>query len=359
MTNVIYLVFEIISLIFLKLAYDNKTNCPKVMWKIKKSSIFLTISFIFLSSLVCFRGVEVGRDTQAYVNVFIRIVNGTASSVDLSWIGPGYRIICKTIGIIFGSKYYILNFIIGFLTMYLFYKTIWENSNIPWLSMWIFISTCLYFQTFNQARQMLAIAIIFYSIKYIDEKKFKKYLIGVLLAASIHTSAIIMLPLYFIGRLEVNKKNITKYILLSIILYLGMIYIRKLLLMTTYGQIYFGTDYDVEGKTSTIVNLLVRIILLITTLILGNKEKKVQYKSLYNMAILCVISQLLTINTYIFGRITTYFFTSFILLIPNVIPKKNNQLIQLICFVAFALYYYVYYTSTASAMGVTIYKFFA
>ena len=358
MTILIYVIFEIIALFFLKLAQNNRTNGKHTKGKVKKSTIYLIISFCSLAFLVCFRDVSVGKDTSAYANVYLRIINGNASIEDLQWLGIGYRIICKIVGFFAGNTYYILNILVGFVTIYLFYKTIWENSEIPWLSIYILISTCLYYQTFNQARQMLAIAITFYALKYIKENNFKKYLIFILISTSIHSSAIVMIPFYLIANKKIDRKNTIKYIIIAFILCFGMYYVRKLLLMTTYGQVYFGTQYDLEGKTSSVLNFVIRICLLIMCFILGNKDMKEKYRYLYNSAIICTIIQLLTISTYTFGRVTTYFFISYILLIPNILPKKDKKIYIYFLVIVFALYHFIYYKSTAITMGVQEYKFF-
>lgn len=56
----------------------------------------------------------------------------------------------------------------------------------------------VYFSAFNGMRQWIASIILFWAIKYIWNDNFIKYFICVILASTIHISALIMIPVYFI-----------------------------------------------------------------------------------------------------------------------------------------------------------------
>lgn len=363
-TIIIYLVFEICSLFFLSLAKKHRTNKKTERGKIKLSTIYIILSLIPLLVLIGFRNISVGVDTQSYVQAFGRIINNTLTTADKNWLGIGYTAICKLIGFVIGNNYICLNMIIGFLTLFFFYKAIWNNSDIPTLSLYIFISMCLFYQTLNQSRQMLAIAIVFYSIQYIKTKNIKGFIFFVLLATTIHSSAIVFLPFYYLCRLNINKKNMCIYIGISFFCYFFFDILLSFINQTTYGQIYQNTSYYTESLSS-ILNLGVRVIMLILVLIFSKKtiNEDENNKIFYNLVIWCTIIQLLTTKIYIFGRITTYFFTSYILLIPNIInsiakDRKNRELYIAIVLLGFALYHLIYFQNTAINSGYDTYKFF-
>lgn len=62
--------------------------------------------------------------------------------------------------------------------------------------------------SFNGVRQYLAATVLMLGYRYIQEKKFFKYAITVLIAYCFHSSAIVMLVLYFIMRSKINYRNI-------------------------------------------------------------------------------------------------------------------------------------------------------
>ncbi len=364
-TIIIYALFEICSVFFFIKAEKHRKDEKSVIGKIKISTIFLILSFIPLLVLVGFRDISVGVDTDNYALAFDRIINNDMTSADRNWLGFGYIAIGKIIGAVFGDNYIYLNLTIGFLTLFFFYKAIWKNSDIPTLSLYIFISMCLFYQTFNQSRQMLAIAILFYSIQYIKTKNLKGFIFFVLLATSIHSSAIIFLPFYYLCRLNINKKNICFYAMISIFGYLFFDTILVLINGTNYGQIYQKTNYY-KASSSSSLNLIIRMGMLVATMFFCKTtiHENQNNKIFYNLIIWCTIMQLLTTKMYILGRITTYFFTSYIILIPNIVnsiakDNKNKTNYIAILIVLFALYHFVYFKSTAMNSGYDVYKFFS
>lgn len=55
-----------------------------------------------------------------------------------------------------------------------------------------------YNNSMNNVRQWVAVAIVFYGVRYCFEKKFTKYVFTIIAAAGFHVSAAFMLPMYFI-----------------------------------------------------------------------------------------------------------------------------------------------------------------
>jgi len=88
----------------------------------------------------------------------------------------------------------------------------------------LLLFVCLYalfpfalFHSMSFIRQGVVITIILYSSKYICMRKIKQYIFFVLLAAFIHSSAIVMLPVYFLGRIKLKLQWHIISILISIL----------------------------------------------------------------------------------------------------------------------------------------------
>ncbi len=75
-----------------------------------------------------------------------------------------------------------------------------------------------FFWTMSGLRQSIAIGIFFYAIKYIIEKKPWHYALSIVIASLFHTSALIMLPVYLLGKLQFNKKVVLYLFLFSLFL---------------------------------------------------------------------------------------------------------------------------------------------
>ena len=114
-------------------------------------------------------------------------------------------------------KFYQFFFIAtSFIITYFFYKSIKENSEDKWLSTLIFVCfPIFFFMSLSVIRQFIAIAIIFYSFKFLKRREFWKYLAIIICCFFIHNSSILALPIYFIYGNFINKKIIVFIYLLS------------------------------------------------------------------------------------------------------------------------------------------------
>lgn len=356
------------SVFFIYLATVKKIKISvgkKSMSCIRMSTIFWTLSFLIPLIVIVLRDESVGIDYKAHIDLYNRILSKTTLASDNSWISFGYIFLSKLCIIFWGDNYYYFFCLIGFVTLYCFFKTIYEQSDSPWMSVLLLFSFCLYYQMFNQFRQMLAVAIIFYGFKYIKNRDLRKYLFIILIAFSMHKSAIIMLPCYWINNLKWQKKGIKIYFILSVLAYFLYDTIELVLLKTSYGQTYLTNSYYNVVKESSMINLVFRIFLFLFCYYFTRKIKE-NYENniLKNLCFCCVVFQILTIKSYIFGRVTTYFFVYFILWIPKAVKEikisKNSYIIKNIVYIAMCIiYHYTYFvTKASSGFGVGIYKFF-
>ncbi len=104
-------------------------------------------------------------------------------------------------------------FINSFITIFLISDTIKKFSINKNISLFIFISFPLFFlNSFSVIRFFTALALTFYGVRFIINKKFLFYLITVLIASFIHKSAFFALPLYFLQFFKF--KNIYLFIIL-------------------------------------------------------------------------------------------------------------------------------------------------
>lgn len=147
----------------------------------------------------------------------------------------------------------------------------------------------------NGIRQALAMCIWIFSIKYIEEKKFLKYLIWCVVATFFHKSAIVLIVFYPILR---NGRDYFKSIPLQLIL-LGSAFVVKGIfdvilpniesIINTYinilGADIYGRSYDMEGLMDSFIEsqgtglaYLFKIILNVVV-ILYSKELKLFYNS--------------------------------------------------------------------------------
>ena len=209
----------------------------------------------------------------------------------------------------------------------------------------------------NQTRQGLAMAIGIYAISQLSKNRDIKFIFFIIFASLFHLSALLYLILLILKKFPLSKKVVVLYILCTIVAVFGYDLFVKILIHTKYG-LYFGTFYDQKASLSTIVNLIIRIVFLLFVLYYYPQIRR-NYKEdiLYHMALLCTSFQTLTVISSTFGRITSLFFLSYIILIPKIVyGVKKNKILRLECYLGATLYQIVYYMIMNTSVLVNQYK---
>ena len=193
LSDFVSLIFYIICFIISSLFYYlyNKNN--------KKILLFLSLLIpIFIGG---FR-YGVGTDFKTYIGLYNIYKNSINIINDSKIIELNFILISIISKYLYGEKSLFLIYTI--LTLFFAYKGI-NTVEKKYRPLAYFIYLFLYFtSSFNGIRQMLAVNIIFYAVKYINNKNLYKWTAFVIIAGLTHTTAFIMYPLYFI--LSTDKK---------------------------------------------------------------------------------------------------------------------------------------------------------
>ena len=176
----------------------------------------LKISFILIFIFLALR-YNFGNDYKAYHNNFLIINNyDSINYFDKSFqLEPGWLFLCrlfKPIGF-FGMV-----MILALFNCVVYYRFI--NKYLPPQYYWLAVTIYLFDPSFmliqaSAMRQSLAIAIFIASIPYIYKKDPIRYIIGIGIAWFFHSSALILLPLYFLGYVNWKINKITGAVILA------------------------------------------------------------------------------------------------------------------------------------------------
>jgi len=207
----------------------------------RNSKTYIFIMFMFLFFISALRNNNIGTDTVSYINTFILINSelNFASMFELN-MEPLFTLLNRFTYILNNSPQTIL-FITSFIINLLILTVIHKRSKLPWLSIFLYISLYSYYQSFNGIRQYIAIAIIFYFYRFIEEKKPFKFLVGVMVASGFHLTALLFLPCYILN----NKKFNIRVVVLSVVLVsLGFYYFDSILDLI-FGNLNVYNKYDI------------------------------------------------------------------------------------------------------------------
>ncbi|MBW3082606.1 EpsG family protein [Bifidobacterium phasiani] len=369
MTIALYTITEVLSLGFFGLGSFYKR-------KRFVRYLCLAISFIIPCCVIIFRDLTVGTDYVTYYNAILRISDNNPNPYDEDWLGLGFRLLIHFFSL-WGIPSNIIPFVvIGFIsiaTLSIIFFVIWRYSSHATWGLYLFYCSCLYFQMMNQFRQMFAISLIFLAFTY-GLNAYRKSIPLIILAALFHSSAWIMLPCIFIVRMQFTKRIIAIYCFATLMLALSYPFIEILLSDTVYGERYFGRDdLDVSLSMNSIFNLAFRVLLLLFCFKMRKKitssidfqSNSAFYNMLYHMTFLCLLTQVLTVfGSYLFGRVTTYFFIFYTLLLPptffarsDILPATNKLFFKYCAIIICLSYQFVYYLTNGEPSGYTAYQF--
>lgn len=151
----------------------------------------------------------VGTDYFNYINIF----NGniTKSLEDFTENNGIFELgyfITEKISYYISGDVRLVFLITSFLTIVFFYLGLKKYKlKYPGLVFFLYLLT-IFPMTMNAVRQGVAMSIMFYAITFILEKNITKYIVLTILAGLFHISALLLIPFYFIGRLfDVRKEN--------------------------------------------------------------------------------------------------------------------------------------------------------
>ncbi|MBQ3784438.1 MAG: EpsG family protein [Lachnospiraceae bacterium] len=181
--------------------------------RVKPNTLY-HISLISLILIAGFRTISVGTDTLTYNLMFLEDISiGYYGYVEKGWV------YLEKLAGQFTSDYNMFLCLISTLTICPL-AFVWNKySTNKQLSLFIYFATYYYCMSLNIMRQCLAMSIILVAYKFILENKKLYFLLFVLIASQIHTSAFFVLPVFFIERLKItNPKFVYATIFLSLVI---------------------------------------------------------------------------------------------------------------------------------------------
>lgn len=253
------------------------------------------VAIFFLIFISMFRGEKVGLDTIEYVDPHYYTVR-TEVITGLNRFEFSNYIIDSLIPITGNYTGIWIYTLVLFIFLILACKRFKINQAY---AIFFFVIFNYFNLSLNISRQFAAIAIVLYSFSFLMEDKIKKYLFFplVVFAASFHISAIIVLPLFFIRRLNLSKvkPKILTSIIIGVYFVMQMVGQRFVEFVNMYS---LSLDEDMQNWSDYF------------------DQARDDYRSIVGILL----------------GLITYFFDTYILIRINKITNQSTQLISLLFF---------------------------
>lgn len=211
----------------------------------------------------------------------------------------------------------------------------------------------------NLLRQYTAIAILLFSLQYVIDRSFGKFIIIVLLATTVHQTAICFSLIYFVYPIKISKKYLLMTVIGSVAIYifLGNFLFSRALALLNLSKF---EKYIINGENGGLTFFFfILTFVLAGSLLTVQERNNPKIKLFYHMMILALVIQSFSLTVAEFARVTQYFFLSFSVYLPCVISTKKQPVTRLffICCSAILMIIYFILISQNDMNGVIPYKF--
>lgn len=359
-----FIIYAISILITIGLIYIFDKN--KYLISIKKRNKFNN----FILTLICFIPLiliftlreNVGTDYYTYENLFYSTTKYEKSLYLIfnHYIESGW-VILMYISSFISSSFVFFKLLISILFFGYLTKLI-ENEKLNYKLLTTFlVFIVMFFPFMNITRQMLASIILIYSLKKHFEKKYIISFINLFIAFLIHKSALcfgIVFLLYYLYKknivLKIRGKNIKLFKLIEWALILSPIYVIPFISILFVILKKFNIEsYFIYNNLNININYVLYtlpIILIykycINFYLKDKINKESEHYFIYILFLISILFQSLGSLIMAFERLSIYFFTLIIYLLPNVL--KNIKILKekdiyYLSYIYFSIYFIIMY----------------
>lgn len=346
----VFLIVEILAVL----------SCKKESSKKFKIAIYPALIVIILSIFGGLRDLTIGTDVLVYGSNWFEIATNFSSlssyinyidSSDVGYLFINYVVSRFTSDV--NMFLIVLQIICNGLVVATLYK---YRDKVPfWLSLLVYLCV-FYCRTFNILRQAIALSLVFYAIRFLDENRPIRFIITVLIASTFHFTAIVSLIIILFRKIcELSPRFKTMFVVIIVIITFIIVFFIKDMISILYSlgivnlRIYnYLYDFATSQFSVTVIELVFKVLMLALVL-LQNKKMRDNFK-LNNLLVLCaivdfVIYQIRSVIMYS-DRLSFYFGYFLMLIFPQAavsLKAKGRDKLVLNCLFAVFLLGYWYY----------------
>lgn len=317
-----YIVLLAVLTVLVFLNFVSKKRIDKLIWSLSCFLIFL---------LMACRGETVGADTPGYIGMFKNIEYVMPDNFLRSNVFTGSFTMSVENGYLFYNwclkKFITTNPRIIIITNSLLivvalYCLLRRYSPYPMLSVWLYVTLGVFQTQMNMSRNAIAILICFLGVKFITKKQLIRYLLVITLASSIHLTAILFLPLYWLIDLELSFKKISMFFGTTFAVSLASTVLKKYFLLIIPERYSIYIAEETTDFSSFIVGIFYFFLILFIIYTLDRKRKILAINENRVGSWMAILNISLFILGYSFSfgtRVAALFGPYLILLIPQLI----------------------------------------
>lgn len=302
---------------------------------LKRNKIYFYFFLGILLLLAIFR-FGVGADYFSYQYLYQQLLDNPIE--ELKYGIANQELLFRFIGSIsknLGFSYQLYLSIFAIVNLVYISKTVLKYSQKPMMSLFLYYSFFYFVWTFSGLRQGVVLAIgIYYFLTAYEKKNTVNFTLITIILSLIHTSVLILIPLYYISNLNWSQKRLillSSFSLIVSLLPLGPI-------ISLISQIpLFSQASNYIFLNNSLINWLdfqgiARLVFLVFGLVYYRmlSDNNTQYQFIINTFIISLnMYFLLSFSELIAARLSIYGFYLIILIIPNISSRYKTKVNRL------------------------------
>ena len=322
--------------------------------KEQKNGVLYYSIIIFLVLLAGLRDISIGTDTSTYMEIYEWVSDESAK-----YIEPGWYYLNRVVYLL-GGNFTILLTIVSILTLI---PIIHVSKAYPQHRneiLFYYFSMYLYLNSFNGMRQYLAVSIGFLALELFRNNEVRKCLLFIFIAFLFHYSAAILLLVFMLKLIKVNKKSTLVFLLVSTFL-LGSVAGKSFFYIIT-GKYASYLEKEEFGFREESISMYLLTILMDIMLFLVFSFKSQKYDRYWlNVFTLGILLLNVTFKIGLAARLILYFTIAQIIVFPLFLVDnkiKNKVLVRIVVAIYFALLFFRNFAGGSTGGDIVPYKFF-
>lgn len=239
---------------------------------------------------------------------------------------PGYRALME-LAVLLGGNFRLVIAVTSVIIELAVFYAIFTQSSMPTLAIFLYVASSNYFLGLNIVRQYIAVAVGLVAVQFIQEKRLVPFLLCVAAGMLFHTTAILLLPCYFLCRIEWRPR----YGLLFVAIVLcgsGLLGSIAAWLMPRVGLGYYaryiGTVWAEEGFETILFAVNLAVLLFCSWYWEKAKQRCKYYVIWYNMTLLGTLALALSGVLPLMKRVNYYYAAPQFLLLPEALQAEEK-----------------------------------
>lgn len=312
--------------------------------------------YTYLPEFRALQWLRAGGGEQLCEELFRPIVNllnqmyglpGTPTSTMTVFLGileksePGYRALME-LDVLLGGQFRVVVAVTSVIIGVCVFYAIFTQSTNPVLAIYLYVATSNYFLSLNIVRQYVAIAIGLVALQFAKERRLWAFLLCVALAMTFHTTAVLLLPCYFLGRVELKPRYAVLLVALtfagSSVLGTAAAWLMPRIGLGYYAR-YLGSAWE-EGLELILFSINLCVLLFGSWYWSAAKKQCPYFILWYNMTLLGTLALALSGVLPLMKRVNYYYAAPQFLLLPEVLQAeedaKRRRILTVLIVLAFA-----------------------